>query len=237
VNAALALLALLAGGVSRSGAAAGFALGTLIYACLDWRGFLLLATFFVVGTAMTKLGYARKAAAGIAQERGGRRGARNALAKTSVPAACALFAAATPHPALYTLAFGAAFAAAAADTAASEVGKAFGRRTFLVTSLRPVPPGTDGAMSVEGTMAGIAASFGVAAVGIAAGLLPAAALWLLPIAAFGANLLESILGATLERRGWLDNESVNFLNTFAAALLAALFALILGDRLGGRAWR
>ena len=101
------------------------------------------------------------------------------------------------------------------------MGKAFGRRTFLVTTLRPVPPGTDGAMSVEGTLAGVAASLLVAALGVAAGLLPAAALWLLPIAAFVANLLESLLGATLERRGLLDNEAVNFLNTLAAALFAA----------------
>src|SRR6185295_10085792 len=91
----------------------------------------------------------------IAQSKGGRRGARNALAKTSVSAACAVFAVTTQHPLAYTLAFAGGFATATADTASSEIGKAFGRRTFLITTLRPVPRGTEGAVSVEGTVAGI----------------------------------------------------------------------------------
>jgi uncharacterized protein (TIGR00297 family) len=220
INALLAAAGYLTRGVNRSGMAAGFLVGTLIYACLDWPGYLLLLAFFVLGTGATKLGYARKAKERIAQEEGGRRGAKHALAKTAVPAACALFAVTTPLPVLYRLGFAAAFATAASDTAASEIGKLWGRRTYLITTFRPVPRGTDGAVSLEGTLAGVAASFLIAGLGIASGLLGTAAWWILPLAAFVATTLESLVGATLERRGLLGNEAVNFLNTLAGALAA-----------------
>jgi uncharacterized protein (TIGR00297 family) len=228
VNAALAALGYLGRGVNRSGMIAGFLVGTAIWLFLGWRGYLLLLAFFVVGTACTKLGYARKAALAMAQEEGGRRGARHALAKTSVPAACALFAALTGRPELYALAFAAAFATATADTASSELGKLWGRRTFLITTLRPVPRGTEGAVSLEGTLAGIVAAAAIAALGVAVGLVatPAGAA-VVVAAAFVANTLESVVGATLERRGLLDNEAVNFLNTLTGAVLAGLAARLL----------
>lgn len=227
VNVVLAALGYFAGGVDRSGLIAGVLLGAAVYLGLGWRGYLLLLAFFVIGTACTKVGYAQKAAAGIAQGKGGRRGARNALAKTSVPAACAIFAATTQHPLAYTLACAGAFAAAAGDTASSEIGKAFGRRTFLITTLRPVPRGTEGAVSVEGTSAGIVAALAVGALAAATHLLPWTAVIPVTAAAFVANTLESLVGATLESRGLLDNEAVNFLNTLTGALLAAAAAFVL----------
>jgi uncharacterized membrane protein len=33
-------------------------------------------------------------------------------------------------------------------------------------------------------------------------------------------LIDSILGATLQRRGWISNQTVNLLSTLAAAALA-----------------
>jgi dolichol kinase len=80
VNLALALAAYAARGVGVSGAVWGWVLGTTLYGLAGWRGFSMLLAFFVLGTAMTKVGYAKKAALGIAQEKGGRRGARNAFA-------------------------------------------------------------------------------------------------------------------------------------------------------------
>jgi dolichol kinase len=139
VNAALAGAAFAARTVDLSGVVAGFLVGTAIYAFLDWRGFLLLVAFFVIGSACTKAGYRRKAAANLAQERGGRRGARHALANAGVATCCALFAALTPYPTLFVVAFAAAFATAAADTSSSEIGQLVGRRTYLITTLRRVP--------------------------------------------------------------------------------------------------
>lgn len=231
VNALLAGAGYATRGVSRSGAAAGFLVGTLVYACVDWRGYALLLAFYVIGTAATRLGFARKAAEKIAQEEGGRRGARHALAKTAVPAGCALFAALSPSGVMalpFLLGFAGAFATAAADTASSEIGKLLGRRTFLITTLKPVPRGTEGAVSLEGTLAGVAASIVVAGLAVGLRLLPVGALAVLPVAAFLATTLESLIGATLERRGLLDNEAVNFLNTLCGALLAAGAAPLVG---------
>jgi len=220
VNLVLALAGYAAKSVNRSGLLAGWAVGTVIYAALDWRGYLLLLAFFVIGTACTKLGYARKAARGIAQEEGGRRGARHALAKTAVPAACALFAATTPYPVVFTMAFAAAFATAAADTASSEIGKLWGRRTFLVTTFRAVPPGTEGAVSLEGTLAGAGGAFLVAALGAGLHLFPWPAALTVTVAGFVATMLESVVGATIETDGLLDGTAVNFLCTLCGALLA-----------------
>lgn len=226
VNLALAAAAYAARGVSVAGAATGVVLGTAIWAFADWRGFALLFAFFVLGTMATRLGYERKARAGIAQEKGGRRGPGNALSKTTVPALCALFAATTGEPRLFLLALAGAFATAAADTVSSEVGKAFGRRTFLITTLRPVPRGTDGAVSLEGTLAGVAASLLVGGIGWACALYPPAGVGVVAAAALVATTLESLVGATLEKRGLLDNDAVNFLCSLTGALAAAGFGAL-----------
>ena len=160
----------------------------------------------------------------LAQEEGGRRGARHAVANAAVATACALFAAVTPYPQLLGLAFAGAFATAAADTASSEIGQLIGRRTFLITTLKPVPRGTEGAVSLEGTLAGVAASLVVAALGAAVGLYPWLGVVSVAVAAFAGTTLESLAGATLERRGWLDNEAINFLNTLVGALVAMALA-------------
>ncbi len=227
VNVALALAAYASGGVGRAGAIVGTLLGTTIWAFAGWPAFLLLFAFFVLGTAATRLGYESKRAAGIAQEKEGRRGPGNALSKTSVPALAAILTATTPYPAVFALALAGAFATAAFDTVSSEIGKAFGRRTFLITTLRPVPRGTDGAVSLEGTLAGLGAALAVGGLGAATGLYGGGGVLVVAIAALVATTLESLVGATLEKRGLLDNDAVNLLNSLAGASLAALLAVLL----------
>lgn len=226
INLVLAAAAYALRAVDRGGALAGAALGTAIWTCGGARAFALLAAFVGAGTLATWLGWTRKARAGIAEERGGRRGAASALAKVAVPALAAILAAATagsPPARLCWLAFAGALATAAADTVSSEVGKAYGRRAFLITTLRPVPAGTDGAVSGVGTLAGLAAAALLAALGAATGLYGRAGALAVAAAAVAANALESLAGATLERRGRLGHEAVNFLASLAGALLAALF--------------
>jgi len=224
VNAALAGTAYALRTVNRSGVIAGFLVGFVIYAFLNWQGYLLLMAFFVIGSAATKLGYRKKEAAKLAQEDKGRRGARHALANAGVATACAVFAAMTPYPVLFALAFAGAFATAAADTASSEIGQLLGRRTYLVTTFRPVPRGTEGAVSLEGTLAGIFASLLIAALGAALGLFSWKGVPVVVFAAFVGTTFESLVGAALERRQLLDNEALNFLNTLVGALVAAAFA-------------
>jgi len=226
VNAAIALLAWRARSVDAGGAVAAVVIGTLITVGLGPAGLSLMIAFFVLGSLATRLGYARKAVRGIAQEKGGARGVRHALANGSVPAFLALVAGLVTGElrALLTLAYAAAVATAAADTCSSEVGKAYGRRTFLITTLRPVPPGTEGAVSVEGTLAGLAAAAIVASLGTGLGLYDPSAAMLVALAGLLGSLLESLVGTVAERRGWMGNDLLNAFNTLAGALIAALAA-------------
>lgn len=223
VNAVLAGVAYALRTVDVSGVIGGFLVGFTIWLFLDWRGFLLLLAFFVIGSACTKLGYKRKAAQNLAQEKGGRRGARHAFANAGVAMACAVFAALTDDPVLFALAFAASFATAAADTASSEIGQLLGRRTFLITTFRPVPRGTEGAVSLEGTLAGVAASLVIGALGALLGLYPWAGVLPIAVAAFVGTTFESVVGAALEKRKLLDNEALNFLNTLVGALVVVVF--------------
>ena len=219
-----ALLAGLLGVVSVSGMLGGLLLGELVFAGLGWRGWLILVGFFVLGTLATKLGYKEKEKRGLAQEGGGRRGAKHALANT----ACAtLLAVASPFidaawPALalpLVLAFVGAFAIAVFDTGSSELGQLYGRKPVLITTFRRVEPGTAGAVSWQGTLGGLglAALMGLLAAGV--GLIPWSLVWIPPLAGLVGSSFESYLGAWLPE-GKLSNELENFLNTVVGALVA-----------------
>jgi len=228
INLVVGWAALKARAVDRSGFAAGVAVGTFIFTFGGWQGYLMLAAFFLVGSLSTRVGYSAKAAAGIAQEKGGSRGAKNALANCGTGLFLILLAAITPYGTWLAVAFVAAFATAAFDTVSSEIGQVYGRRTVLITSLRPVPPGTDGAISLEGTAAGLAAALLLGGLGVATGFIPLAGLAPVAAGAFVGAMGESYLGAGLESIKLLDNEMVNFLNTVAGAGVAlALAAVVL----------
>jgi uncharacterized protein (TIGR00297 family) len=216
VTTLFAALAYAFGMVSWGGALGGFVVGTAIYTSLGPRGFAVLALFVVGGSLLTRLGYGRKQSSGTAEAGSGRRGAKNALANCGAAIACALIAAATSSDA-FAAAFVASLGAAFADTAESEVGQLYGRAPRLITTLREVPPGTDGAVSVPGTLAGIAAAGLTASLGLALGLLAAPGIALLvALAAFLGTVTDSLLGALAPRVG---NELTNVLCTLAAAAL------------------
>jgi uncharacterized protein (TIGR00297 family) len=221
VTALFAALAYALGMVSRGGALGGLVVGTAIYYCLGPPGFAALALFVVGGSLLTRLGYGRKRRAGTAEAGGGRRGAKNALANAGVATLCALLAALTSLDA-FAAAFVASLGAAFADTAESEVGLLYGREPRLITTMRTVPPGTDGAVSLPGTLAGLAAAGLTAALGLALGLLEEPALMLLvALAAFLGTVVDSLVGALAPRVG---NELTNVLCTLVAAVLALVLA-------------
>jgi uncharacterized protein (TIGR00297 family) len=230
INTVLAVGAYLARGVDRSGALCGWILGVALYAFSGWRGFSLLFLFFVLGTACTKIGYSKKAILGIAQEKGGRRGARNAIANTGAGVLFAFLAVATPHHTVFALALAAAFATAAADTVSSEIGQAYGRTTYLVTTFKRVPAGTNGAVSIEGTLAGFVASTIPAALAAATSLISWPGAAAVVVAAFIGSTLESYLGATLERGHAIDNDVMNLANTLAGGVAAIGIWAVLGLR-------
>ena len=224
VNAVTAALGYLAKSVSLSGALAGAAVGAVIYLGGGAGAWGLLFATFIAASVTSRLGIARKEALGIAEERGGRRGAGNAIANCGVAAAAAIVALTTPYTAPALLALVAALTAGGSDTVASEIGKAWGRSTFLVTTLRRVTPGTPGAMSLEGTAAGVLAALALAAIGVAFGLVPGSAIFAVVAGATIGALVESALGATLEGPGILNNDMLNFITTAVAAVVALALA-------------
>jgi uncharacterized protein (TIGR00297 family) len=202
-------------------------IGTAVVAGVGWSGLAVMAAFFVSGTLATRLGYARKAGAGIAQEKGGARGWRNVWANGAVPVALAVGAAAARPGAraLWVLAYAAAVATAAADTCSTEIGKAYGRRTLRATTLRPVPPGTAGGISLEGTLGGLLGAALVAATGAAAGLFDAPAAALVACSGLAGSLVESVLGSLARPRGGLGGHLLNLINTAVGAALIVAWAL------------
>ena len=205
-------------GVSTSGAVVGAIISLILYLGAGPGAFLTLVSVFLLTFAATRLGYARKLSMGTAEKGDGRR-ASQVLANLSVASAVALLFAANAN-AIFLLALVAALAEAAADTVSSEYGQAVSQRPRLLTTWQIVPSGTDGAVSLAGTLAGTIAGFVVSLVSVAAGLIG----WhWVPVSTGCALLgmfLDSLLGASLERRQWLNNDAVNFFSTLMAAATA-----------------
>jgi len=224
VNTLAAFLGYRAKTVSRSGAIAGALVGVVIYCGGGGGAWVLLFATFLAASITSQLGLKRKVLLGIAEERGGRRGAGNAIANCGVAVMAAIAAMTTPHSSAALLALVAALTAGGSDTVASEIGEAWGTSTFLVTTFTRVRPGTPGAMSIEGTAAGLLAAFALAAAGVALGLITTTAIAAVVVGATAGALVESALGATLEGPGILNNDMLNFINTAVAAAVALAIA-------------
>lgn len=220
LNLPVAALGWRAGTVTTAGALVGAVIGIAVFTFSGIGGWLLLFASFLAASVSSRLGLKRKSVLGIAEDRGGRRGPGNAIANTGLAAFAAMVAVLSPHHDGATLAMVAALAAAGSDTVASEIGKAWGTRTFLFPTFARVRPGTSGAVSLEGTAAGLVAALGIAALAQPLGLLHGNAVWFAAIGATVGSFVESSLGATLEGPGIVDNDVLNFLNTAVAAAVA-----------------
>lgn len=185
----------------------------------------LLLLFFVLGTFVSHWQRSAKQDLGLAQENEGKRSVRHAFSNGGVAGMCGLWAYAFPEDApIYLAALAASFATALGDTFSSELGNIYGRRYVEILTLRPGERGLDGVISLEGTLLGVGGSLIVAMI---YGSLVGNAKFVLPVFLAGimGNLLDSVYGATLQRRGILTNDSVNFMATFSGALIGGILAL------------
>jgi uncharacterized protein (TIGR00297 family) len=209
-----AIAARLARGVNTFGALAGasIALGLV---SRDLRIFWVLLIVFFVTLAATRVGGERKRQLRVAEAESGRSAAQ-VMANLGIAA----FLLVLPSvPFSYVLAL-AALAEVAADTTSSEIGTALSSEAVLINTWRRVPSGTDGGVSLSGTAAGVIAALITSGFAAILGLVSISTTLVIAGAGTAGMIVDSFLGALLERRGYLNNDIVNFLGTAVAALVA-----------------
>jgi uncharacterized protein (TIGR00297 family) len=232
VTLAFAVLARMLRGVDRSGAFAGGLACFLLFAGAGPAGFATLAALFLMTWVSTRFGYRRKQALGLAERREGRN-AWQILANLAMAAFASAGFSFTGNRAWLAAAV-AALAEAATDTVASEVGQYYGSAdrgsrdcrsgARMITTWERVPAGTDGGITITGSIAGLCAALVMAFVALASGILPRNQFWIPVAAGFVGMLIDSLLGATFQRLGAMSNQMVNFFSTLAAAAIAYAIA-------------
>jgi len=213
-------------GVTAGGAVAGLVIAFLLYAACGVSTFIMLVVVFALTWSATRWGYARKLQHGTAERRDGR-DTLQVMSNLGVAGICAGLYAWRADP-LWLVGLTAALAEAAADTVSSEVGQATSDTAVLITSWKEVPAGTDGGVSVAGTLAGVGAAASVGLVSLLANLIGVRGLCIALGAATFGIVADSFLGASLERRGILSNNAVNCCGTASAACLATVIARLAG---------
>ena len=239
INGIIAALGYYKKAVSTSGLWGGLLVGIIIYTILGIPGFMILFLFFALGTLATKWGYSRKKAMGLAEKNEGKRGFSNVIGKCG---AGTLFALGIipfihnqydrPFIDAFFLMFAGSFAAGTFDTVSSEIGQLYGKTCYTLIPFKKVPRGTEGAMSLEGTAAGI---IGAAIIGLISSiafsypsissgdfiLIKLGTLFCV-MGAFCSNLVESLLGTMFESKGKIGKTLSNFINTLLGGIFAWL---------------
>lgn len=213
----VAAAARVTGALTRSGAAAAIGVGTVVFGFGGWRAAVLLLTFFASSSLLTRWRAERKL---HPEHRGGRRGGQ-VLANGLVASVLAVWAGVAPSPTVWTALAG-AIAASTADTWATEVGMAGRAAPRLITTWRPVPPGTSGAITFVGTAAGV---LGALLIAILSTTLLQTGVVAILVAGTVAMIGDSLLGATVEGRSpAVTNDVVNLLATTTGAVLGGWLA-------------
>ena len=212
--------------LTASAAAMGFLLTTLFCLAVGPGALIPIATVFALTVLTTRIGRRKKERLGTAERKHGR-GALQILANVGVPVICTAPLLFIAHAHFLLLAGAcAALAEAAGDTVSSELGQALGGHPRMITTGRRAAIGQDGAITGAGTLCSLVAIFLVCESCAFVHLLLPQFYWTVFAAAFLGTVIDSLLGATLERPGLLGNNSVNFTSSAAAAAIAigVLFA-------------
>ncbi|HVU54502.1 MAG TPA: DUF92 domain-containing protein [Puia sp.] len=220
----------------------GGVVGWLVYTGGGYTGLLMLAAFFVLGTVATswhtRMDMRRSGlphptpdsnppdppkGKGAAPQ--STRTTGQVLANGGVAALAGLCILCRPDQRqTLEILMAASLSSATADTLSSELGMVYGRHHYNVLTWRRDQRGLDGVVSLEGSLLGIAGS-SVIALLYTGGHGWNNGFWIIVLSGAIGNLTDSILGASLERKGRLGNDMVNFLNTLTAGLLGGLLAL------------
>lgn len=251
---AIAFAARRARSLSRSGMYAAVFTGTIIFGLGGWQWAILLLTFFISSTALTRAFKQRKREANEKYAKGGERDAGQVFGNGGMATLFAALHFFYPQAAWPWLGFAAALAAVNADTWATELGVLNPRPPRLITNLsKEVEKGTSGGVSLIGTLAALAGSALIALLAVLLSPSLNTDDWLLiTLSGLAGSLFDSLLGATAQAiyycplcqketerhplhacgaptrqiRGWtwLDNDWVNF----ACGALGAVLAIVAG---------
>ncbi len=214
----LSLLALKAKIADESGLMSATLIGLITIVYTDIRYFIVLLTFYILGSAITKYKYNLKLERGIAEQSGGARGFANVFSN-SLPALFFAMNYGVFKSEIFVLAFVASISTALGDTMASEVGKT-ADRVYLITNFKRVEPGTSGGVSLIGEISALIGCFVVSLIAFALGLIGIEGMITATILGFIGVHVDSVLGATLEKKGYINNAGVNFFATLFSGLLA-----------------
>jgi len=196
----------------------------ILFGGMHW--FLLLLTFYLLGGAFTRYGYAHKRALGIAQSRGGVRGYKNVYSNSLVPLALAVCYGIYGSD-MFIYAFIGSVATANGDTLASEIGETSRSKPRMITTLKEIEPGVDGGVTPLGEAASLAGAIIIGLFAVGTGMVGFFGILAGTIGGFLGTNFDSLLGATLQSRGMLSNNGVNLVATaFGAMVGAALWHIL-----------
>ena len=202
-------------------------LGSILWGCLSWQGWSSVVIYLLFGSLVTKIGYKFKNEKGIAEKRGGKRGPENVWGSAATGLFFAIMVKLNfTNLVFYKIGFAASFAAKLADTFGSEIGKRFGRNTYLITSFRKVARGTEGGISLEGTAASALGALFMSLIMFILNIISTKYQFLIvAISGFLATISESFIGAKFQDKYKLSNELVNSIQTSISSIIA-IFVLI-----------
>ncbi len=228
----LAGLAVAGKALTRSAGAVAAAFGIVIVIEAGFPYLALLVLFVGASSIATHYHFEEKRGRNVQEGTAGERGVSNVVAHIVIPTGLALAGGVgLGHPALIALLFSSALAFGAADTFASEFGVLAGKARSILT-FRSVPPGTNGGVSGPGQVFAVAGAVGTAVVALALFVLfrspvGSVPLFLLVVSAAGflGCQVDSVLGETLENRGYLTKGSTNLLGMMSSVTIAILLVL------------
>ena len=202
-------------------------LGSILWGCFSWQGWSSVVIYLLLGSLVTKIGYKFKNEKGIAEKRGGKRGPGNVWGSAATGLFFAIMVKLNfTNLVFYKIGFAASFAAKLADTFGSEIGKRFGRNTYLITSFRKVERGTEGGISLEGTAASALGALFMSLIMFILNIISTKYQFLIvAISGFLATISESFIGAKFQDKYKLSNELVNSIQTSISSIIA-IFVLI-----------
>jgi uncharacterized protein (TIGR00297 family) len=198
-------------------------LGVVIIISGGFWWFFILLVFYLLGSFFTHYKYQYKLSRGVAESKKGARGYKNVFSNSLAALALALAYSVFPSSdKLLLYAYLGSVATATGDTLASEIGGTYKGEPRMITTLKKVKPGTDGGVSLLGEFA---AFFGASVIAVIAYItIPNDFNLIIAVIAGGfiGTNIDSLLGATLQQKGYLSNNGVNLFATISGAIVSGI---------------